>query len=105
MKGRGSRESETGHVDAGLDRVQRAREVIVAEPPSVERDLRLADLAEVEAAWWECLSEQARVRVYWRAAFAAREHALAAAGQWRRRAGRQLSAELPQQATAIEAVA
>ncbi len=79
-------------VDASLDEIQRARELVMARPPSMERSLQLAGLADAEACWWELLSEFCRVRVYWRAALAAREHAQLTAWTWRRRAARQRAA-------------
>lgn len=73
-------------IDAGLDAVYRARAQVLAEPATAARCLRLAELADREASWWEALSEHSRLRVHWRAALTARQHALAAARHWRIRA-------------------
>lgn len=86
---------QTEQVDASLDEIQRARELVMARPPGVERSLRLASLADAEACWWESLSEFCRVRVYWRAALAAREHAQLTARTWRHRAVCQQAATDP----------
>lgn len=73
-------------VDAALDDILQARVAAVAQPVSVERCLQLAELADVEAAWWEELSERCRTRVHWRAALTAREHARHTARHWREQA-------------------
>ena len=92
MKAVAKHASQTEPVDTGLDKIQHAREMVMAGPPSAERSLRLATLADVEACWWESLSEHSQVRVYWRAALAAREHAQLVARIWRRRAARERAA-------------
>ena len=76
-------------VDGALDEILQARVVAVALPASAERSQQLAELADVEAAWWEELSERSRTRVYWRAALTAREHAQHTARHWRDRAAAQ----------------
>lgn len=73
-------------VDAALDEVLHARVAAMAQPAGIERCLLLAELAEVEAAWWEELSERCRTRVHWRAALTAREHARHNARHWREQA-------------------
>jgi hypothetical protein len=73
-------------IDAALDDVQQVREQVLAQSASVERCVRLADLAAVEASWWAALNEHCRARPYWRAALTAREHALDTARAWRARA-------------------
>ena len=88
------RASHTEQVNASLDTIHRAREQVMTRLPSAQRSLQLAGLAEVEACWWESLSEYCRVRVYWRAALAAREHAQLSARTWPRRAAHQRAAEL-----------
>ncbi len=85
MGSRSNRSSQIEQLDAALDGVHRAREQVMTQPSSVERSLRLAALADVEASWWEVLSEHSRTRVHWRAALVAREHALQAARRWRQR--------------------
>ncbi|MFN2497176.1 MAG: hypothetical protein ABR608_14950 [Pseudonocardiaceae bacterium] len=79
-------------VDAALDEILRVRAAATAQPVSVERSLLLAELADVEAAWWEELSERCRTRVYWRAALTAREHARHTARHWREQATAQATA-------------
>jgi hypothetical protein len=59
------------------------REQILTQPPSVERYLQLAQLSDADAAWWEDLVEHSDTRAQWRAALAAREHALCTARHWR----------------------
>lgn len=76
-------------INAALDQIQQARAAAMTQPACAERALRLAELADVEAAWWEELSERSRARVHWRAALAAREQAQHAARYWRRRAAAQ----------------
>lgn len=78
---------------SGLDRVNTALEQLwrhhaqaIRQPSGIERCQLLAQLAEVEAACWEEVIERSPVRVQWRAALLAREHALQAARCWRRRA-------------------
>jgi len=92
------RTSHTEQVNASLDTIHRAREQVTAPPPTAQRSLQLslqlADLAEAEAGWWESLTEYCRVRVYWRAALAAREHTQLSAQTWRHRAAHQRAAEL-----------
>jgi len=95
------RTSHTEQVNASLDTIHRAREQVMARPPSAQRSLQLAGLAQAEAGWWELLSEYCPVRVYWRAALAAREHAQLSARTWRRRAARQRAAELAPPATPV----
>lgn len=73
-------------VDAALDQILQSRAEVMAQPAGVQRCLRLAELAEVEAAWWEELSERSRTRPYWRAALVAREHARQTARHWRTQA-------------------
>ena len=92
MRAAKHRALQTEQVDASLDKIQRARELVMARPPNVERSLQLARLADTEACWWESLSEFCRVRVYWRAALAAREHAQLTGRTWRRLAARQRAA-------------
>ena len=87
------RASHTEQVNASLDTIHRARERVTARPPGAQRSLQLAGLAEAEAGWWEALSEYCRVRVYWRAALTAREHAQLSARTWRHRAAHQRAAE------------
>lgn len=58
-------------------------EQLMAQPPSVQRFLRLATLADADAAWWEELVERSTTRARWRAALAAREHTLCTARHWR----------------------
>ena len=82
-----------GQVDAALDEILRVRATAMAQPPSVQRCLLLAELADVEAAWWEELSERSRTRVYWRAALTAREHAQHTARHWRVQATAQQCSE------------
>ena len=90
----------TEQIDTALDEIQQARAVAIALPGSVERCLQLAELADVEAAWWEELSERSRTRIYWRAALAAREYAQHTARHWRDRATAQrTSAAVPQAET------
>lgn len=59
------------------------REQMLAQPPSVKRHLHLAELSDADAAWWEELVEHSNTRARWRAALAAREHALCTARHWR----------------------
>ena len=99
------RASHTEQVNASLDTIHRAREQVMAPPPTAQRSLQLSlqleDLAEAEAGWWELLSEYCHVRVYWRAALAAREHTKLSAQTWRHRAARQRAAELALPATPV----
>ena len=86
----------TEQIDTALDEIQQARAEAMALPASVERCLQLAELADVEAVWWEELSERTRTRVYWRAALAARAHAQHTASHWRSRAtAQQVSGATP----------
>ncbi|MGH3628603.1 MAG: hypothetical protein ACRDRL_14360 [Sciscionella sp.] len=73
-------------INAALDMIQQELAVANAQPPGVERCLRLAELADAEAAWWAELSEHTRLRVCWRAAQAAREYALQTVRLWRQQA-------------------
>lgn len=73
-------------VDVALDAVVRRREQLMALPSGQWRCIQLAELAEIEACWWQVLVEHARLRVYWRAALAAHEAARRSAQTWRRRA-------------------
>jgi hypothetical protein len=73
-------------VAAALDAVVRKRERLMVLPDSQWRCAQLAELAEIEACWWQVLFEHARIRVYWRAALAAHEAARQSARMWRRRA-------------------
>jgi hypothetical protein len=73
-------------VELALDAIERARAGAMRQPVSVQRCLTLAELADTEAAWWAEVFESARLRVQWRAALAAREHALHTARVWRARA-------------------
>ncbi|MGH3795631.1 MAG: hypothetical protein ACRDSP_12145 [Pseudonocardiaceae bacterium] len=71
-----SRPAQIGQqIDAALDEIQHVRDQVLTQPPSARRSLQLAELADLEAAWWEALSEHTATRVHWRAALAAREHA------------------------------
>lgn len=79
-------------VDEALDEILRVRTAATAQPAGVERSLLLAELADVEAAWWEELSERCRTRVHWRAALTAREHARHNARHWREQATAQAAA-------------
>ena len=101
MKAITERPSHTGQIDAGLDKIQHARELVMARPTSAKRSLQLAGLADAEACWWEALSEQCRIRAHWRAALAAREHARLTARTWRRRAAQQRAAEVAPVATSM----
>ena len=76
-------------VDMALDEIQRVRERVMAQPSSVERSIRLAQLDDDEARWWAVLFERSRTRVYWRAALAAHERARQSAWMWRQRATKQ----------------
>jgi hypothetical protein len=78
-----SQSSRIEQVDVALDEIQHARDQVMAQPSSAERALQLAKLADVEASWWEALSERSRTRVHWRAALVAREYAQHAARHWR----------------------
>jgi hypothetical protein len=78
--------SRIEQIDDALDAIQRAREQVIAQPPSAERSWQLAEAAAAEASWWEALSENSRTRVHWRAALAAREHAQHTAHLWRQSA-------------------
>lgn len=80
-------------VNAALDEIQQARAQVMARPVSMECCGQLAELAEVEAAWWEVVSEGSRTRVSWRAALSAREHAQSTARYWRGRAAAQQVSE------------
>lgn len=80
-------------VNAALDEIQRARAQVMARPVSLECCVQLAELADIEAAWWEVVSEGSRIRVSWRAALSAREHAQRAARYWRGRAATQRVSE------------
>lgn len=73
-------------INAALDMIQHEVAVANTQPPGVQRYLRLAELADAEAAWWAELSEHTRLRVCWRAAQAAREYALRAVRHWRQQA-------------------
>lgn len=84
-----SRCSSTEQVDTALDDIGRVRAQVLTQPPTATRCLQLAALAESEAAWWEIHSETSRTRAHWRAALAAREHALHTARQWRHQAALQ----------------
>jgi hypothetical protein len=86
MEGPGGQLSRIEQIDDALDEIQRAREQVIAQPPSAERSRQLAEVADVEASWWEALSENSRTRVHWRAALAAREHAQHTAHRWRQSA-------------------
>ncbi len=76
----------TRRIDAGLDRLQRDREHILAGLPGLERSLRMVTLYELEARCWSTLFECTRTRVHWRAALAAEVGARQLAWHWRRRA-------------------
>ena len=93
------RAAQTEQVDASLDKIQRARELVMLRPSSAKRSLLLAELADAEAGRWEALSEHSRIRVHWRAAQVAREHARLTARTWRHRAARQRASELATPAT------
>ncbi len=100
MDGSSRRSSHIEQIEAALDSIQRAREQVMAQPPSAEHSQQLAVLADAEASWWEVLSEHSRVRVHWRAALAARERAQHIARNWRRRAAWQRASEpIPQPAS------
>ena len=73
-------------VDSALNQILQSRAEVTAQPAGVQRCLRLAELVEAEAAWWEELSERSRTRAYWRAALVAREHARQTARHWRHQA-------------------
>lgn len=73
-------------VDAALDGIYHRRAQLMATPPTPWRAVRLAALADVEATWWEAVSERAHTRVHWRAALLAREHAQRTARHWRHHA-------------------
>lgn len=105
METRHSPTPHTRQVDAGLDTIQRARQLALTQPTSVEKYLALAQLAAAEASWWEALSERCRVRAYWRAALTAREHAQHAARHWQRRAEQQHASEVALAPTSMGAVA
>jgi hypothetical protein len=87
-------------VDAALDRLGQARAQATAQPDSLARSRQLAELADIEAAWWEVLAEHSHTRVRWRAALVAREYAQQTARTWRARAAAQQAvrsaARLPQ---------
>ena len=80
-------------VDAALDDIDRQRARVMRAPECSARSVRLAELAEIEAAWWSVLFEHACVRVQWRAALAAGEFARQTARTWRRRAEAQRACE------------
>lgn len=73
-------------IDSVLDQVQRLREQVVAETPSVRRSTRIAELYEREAHLWSALFEHTRIRVHWRAALSAEAYARHCAQHWRIRA-------------------
>ncbi|MQA14685.1 MAG: hypothetical protein GEV09_11075 [Pseudonocardiaceae bacterium] len=77
-------------VDAALDELHVERARLMRLPSTHHRSSQLAELAELEAAWWAVLFEHARIRVHWRAALAAQEAARRTATTWRRRAQAQL---------------
>lgn len=105
METRQSPAPRTRQVDADLDEIQRTREQVLAQPPSAEKYLELAQLAAAEACLWEALSEHCRVRAYWRAALAAREHAQQAVRCWQRHAARHRNSALNAAPTEMGAVA
>lgn len=76
-------------IDDQLDSLVRHRDAVLAQPASADRSRELARLAGAEAVLWEQLAAHCRVRAYWRAALAAREHALTIARTWRRHAEQQ----------------
>lgn len=105
MEGHQGRSSRIEQIDAALDEIRSARQQAMAESISVQRFLRLAELADVEARWWEALSEHTRTRVCWRAALVAREHAQRTARHWRHRAAVQRGLALIPQAAVLSAAA
>ena len=105
MDGSSRQSSHIEQVEAALDGIQRAREQVMAQPPSAEHSQQLAVLADAEASWWEALSEHSRVRVHWRAALTAREHAQHIARSWRRCAVLQRASEPVPQPASIGAAA
>ncbi|HEU0087683.1 MAG TPA: hypothetical protein VFQ77_08535 [Pseudonocardiaceae bacterium] len=86
MNSPSSRSSQAGQVEAALDAIDRIRAQVLTTPRTVRRCLQLAELADVEAAWWEAFSEDSRNRLHWRAALAARAYAQYTARLWRHRA-------------------
>jgi hypothetical protein len=86
-----TRLSVTKQIDEALDQVQKDRERVLAADPGAERSNRMADLYEIEARCWSVLFEHSRIRLHWRAALSAHEHARQSARRWRLDAAAQRS--------------
>lgn len=87
----------TAQLDGALDVLVGQREQLMAERPSVNRAVQLAQLYELEARVWSTLFKHSRSRVQWRAALAAKAYARACARQWHRRAEKAQDQQPPAQ--------